>query len=166
MKDLFRALAARAPQFSLANLVREALVVPETAKTDELLTEMQRRRTHQAIVIDEYGGTAGLVTLEGLMERIVGEIGSETDHRYPSVVMLADGSTLLDGLLLVKDVNERFGLRIDEATYNTLGGFVLGTIGRGARIGDEVAIDGRAMRVEALDGLRVARVFLSVLTSN
>ena len=166
VKDLFRALAPRAPQFSLTNLIREAFVVPETIKTDELLTEMQRRRTHQAIVIDEYGGTAGLVTFEGLMERIVGEIGSETDHRYPSVVMLADGSALLDGLLLVKDVNERFGLRIDGATYNTLGGFVLGAIGRGARIGDEVAIGGRTMRVEALDGLRVARVFLSVPTSN
>ena len=75
--------------------------------------------------------------------------------------MLADGSALIDGLALATDVNEQFGLHIDEETYNTIGGYVLGRLGRRARVGDRVEVEGRALRVEALDGLRVARVYLS-----
>ena len=90
--------------------VREALTVPETMKADDLLREMRRRRTHQAIVIDEYGGTAGLVTFDGLMERIVGGVGDEFGATGAGIALLADGSALIDGLALVTDVNEQFGL--------------------------------------------------------
>ena len=110
-------------------------------------------------MIDEYGGTAGLVTFAGLMERIVGEIGDgEWQRGSPS---LADGSALVDGLALVTDVNEQFGLHIDEDAYNTLGGYVLGRLGRRPRVGDRIEVERRSMRVDALDGLRVARVFIS-----
>ena len=160
IKDLFNAVASPTEEFSVAALAREALTVPETMKADELLAEMQRRRTHHAIVIDEYGGTAGLVTFEGLMSRIVGEVG-EADQATPRIVTLADGSALVDGLTLVRDVNERFGLSIDEDVYTTIGGYVLGRLGRRARLGDRIEVDGRILRVEALDGLRVSRVFLT-----
>jgi CBS domain containing-hemolysin-like protein len=126
---------------------------------DDLLAEMRARHTGVAIVIDEFGGTAGLVTFAGLMERIVGEVGPDgTDNR---ISVLADGSALIDGLALVADVNAQFGLNIDEETYNTLGGYVLGRLGRRPRVGDRIDVERRTVRVEALDGLRVARVFLS-----
>ena len=140
-------------------LARDAYTVPETMPADTLLGEMRARNTPLAIVIDEYGGTAGLVTFAGLMERIVGSLGHE--GAGGGITVLADGSALVDGLALVTDVNEQFGLRIDEDVYNTIGGYVLGRLGRRARLGDRIEVERRTMRVEALDGLRVARVFIS-----
>ena len=159
VKDLFKPLCAPERAFDLPSLLREPLTVPETMPCDDLLDEMQRRRTHLAIVIDEHGGTAGVVTFERLLERIVGD--SDPDARWLRFVALADGSTLVDGLTLLTDANERFGLHIDEDEYNTLGGYVLGRLGRRPRLGDEVEVEGRTLRVEALDGFRVARVFVS-----
>jgi CBS domain containing-hemolysin-like protein len=143
----------------VAALARDAYTVPETMPADTLLGEMRARNTPLAIVIDEYGGTAGLVTFAGLMERIVGSLGHE--GAGGSITVLADGSALVDGLALVTDINEQFGLHIDEDVYNTIGGYVLGRLGRRARLGDRIEVERRTMRVEALDGLRVARVFIS-----
>jgi len=161
VRDLFRLWPAIQGDLDLAPLVTEALTVPETLKADDLLNEMRRMRTSVAIVIDEYGGTAGVVTFERLMERIVGEIGVGADGGPSQITVLTDGSALLDGLALTTDVNEQFGLHIDEDVYNTIGGFVLGQLGRRPRMGDAVEFEGRRIRVEALDGLRVARVLLS-----
>jgi CBS domain containing-hemolysin-like protein len=157
--DVLKTLAA-GTETTAGALAREVLTVPETLTADDLLAEMRRRRAREALVIDEYGGTAGLVTFESLMERIVGEVpgeaGAQTRTRQRP-----DGSCDVDGLALVTDVNEQFGLHIDEATYTTLGGYVLGRLGRRARVGDTVDVEGRRMRVEALDGLRIARVWIS-----
>jgi putative hemolysin len=161
VKDLFQAVLKGGEPFNLLDWVREVLTVPETMSADEVLNEMRNHRTHHAVVIDEYGGTAGLVTFAGLMERIVGEVGSDFGPAESRISPLPDGSALLDGLALTPDVNERFGLHIDESTYHTIGGYVLGRLGRRARLGDKVDADGRVLRVEALDGLRVARVLLS-----
>jgi len=158
LADLVPVLAHGGP-VDVAALAREAYTVPETMPADTLLGEMRARSTPLAIVIDEYGGTAGLVTFAGLMERIVGSLGQ--DGSAGRITVLADGSALVDGLALVTDVNEQFGLHIDEDVYNTLGGYVLGRLGRRARLGDRVEVERRTMRVEALDGLRVARVFIS-----
>jgi putative hemolysin len=159
--DLCRALTAPAATFNLAAFVRDVLTVPETMKADDLLNEMRRQRMHLAIVIDEYGSTAGMVTFEGLMERIVGELASEFNPAGKRVRVLADGSALVDGLVLVPDINDQFGLHIEETTYNTIGGYVLGRLGRRARVGDTIEVEGRTLRVEALDGLRVARVLIT-----
>src|SRR5947207_598638 len=156
--DLVRALASPSPNFNIAALAREALTVPETMKADELLRQMRRHRTHQAIVIDEYGGTAGLVTFERVMERIVGQLGGDFDTASRQVMQVVDGATEVDGLALVSDINEQFGLEIDEETYSTIGGFMLGSLGRRPNIGDAVEVGGRMLTVIALDGLRVARV--------
>jgi len=157
--DLVRALASPPANFNVAAIAREALTVPETMKADELLRQMRRHRTHQAIVIDEYGGTAGLVTFERVMERIVGELGGDfgTGASTP-VRQLPDGSAEVDGLALVTDVNEQFALDIDEETFTTLGGYMLGRLGRRPKIGDVIETGGRTLRVEAVDGLRVSRV--------
>jgi CBS domain containing-hemolysin-like protein len=149
---------ARGGEVRLAPLVRDAMVVPETMPADTVLADMRARQTSVAIVIDEYGGTAGLVTFAGLMARIVGD---PVDGAGTRITALPDGSALVDGLALVTDVNAQFGLHIDEDTYHTIGGYVLGRLGRRARIGDRVEVEGRTMRVEVLDGLRVARVFVS-----
>jgi putative hemolysin len=156
--DLVRALASPPPNFNLAAIAREALTVPETMKADELLRQMRRHRTHQAIVIDEYGGTAGIVTFERVMERIVGELGGDFGTAAPPIRRLPDGSFEVDGLALVTDINERFELKIDEETYTTIGGYMLGLLGRRPKVGDAVEIGGRTLRVEAVDGLRVSRV--------
>ena len=158
LADLVPVLARGGP-VDLAALAREAYTVPETMPADTLLGEMRMRNTPLAIVIDEYGGTAGLVTFAGLMERIVGSLGK--DGSAARITILADGSALVDGLALVADINAQFGLHVDEDVYNTLGGYVLGRLGRRARLGDRVEVERRTMRVEALDGLRVARVFIS-----
>jgi CBS domain containing-hemolysin-like protein len=156
--DLVRALASPTPAFNIGTLAREALTVPETMKADEVLRQMRRHRTHQAIVIDEYGGTAGLVTFERVMERIVGQLGGDFGTTPRPVTRLADGSAEVDGLALVSDINEQFGLEIDEETYSTIGGFMLGRLGRRPRIGDTVQAGERRLTVVALDGLRVDRV--------
>jgi CBS domain containing-hemolysin-like protein len=161
VRDLFRALAGTQDAIDLTPLLRDPLTVPDTLKADDLLTDMRARRTSLAIVIDEHGGTAGMVTFERLMERIVGEIGGDDAGAVSSITVLTDGSALIDGLALVTDVNAQFGLSIDEDLYDSLGGFVLGRLGRRPRLGDSVEIDGRRIRVEALDGLRVARVLLT-----
>lgn len=159
--DLFRAISTPPAEFDLTAFVRDVLTVPETMKADELLNEMRSERMHLAIVIDEYGSTAGMVTFEALMERIVGEVVSELNPAGARIRVLPDGAALVDGLVLVADVNDQFGLHIDETTYNTVGGYVLGRLGRRARVGDTIEVEGRTMRVEALDGLRVARVLIS-----
>jgi len=161
MRDLLGVVAGRAETIDLTSMLHEPLTVPETLKADDLLTHMRRRRTPLAIVIDEYGGTAGLVTFERLMERIVGEIGSADGSGTSVITVLTDGSALIDGLALTTDVNVQFGLQIDENLYDTIGGYVLGRLGRRPRLGDSVEVGGRKIRVEALDGLRVARVLLS-----
>jgi CBS domain containing-hemolysin-like protein len=158
--DVLKSLVSADSRTTAGALAREALTVPETLSADDLLAEMRRRDVREALVIDEYGGTAGLVTFESLMERIVGDLGSTTADGA-KIKVRGDGSAEIDGLALVGDVNEQFGLHIDETTFTTVGGYVLGRLGRRARVGDTIDLDGRRMRVEALDGLRVAKVWLS-----
>jgi magnesium and cobalt exporter, CNNM family len=161
--DVLKTLKAGAEPITAGALAREALTVPETTRADDLLAEMRRRGVREALVIDEYGGTAGLVTFESLMERIVGDLGSAFGGGAARITVLPDGSAQIDGLALVGDVNDQFGLHIDDETYTTIGGFVLGRLGRRPRVGDTIDVEGRRMRVDALDGIRVAKVSLSKL---
>jgi CBS domain containing-hemolysin-like protein len=158
VSDLVGALASPTRNVNVAAIAREALTVPETMKADAVLRQMRRHRTRQAIVIDEYGGTAGIVTFERVMERIVGELGADFGTTASTIRQLPDGSAEVDGLTLVIDINERFALDIDEDTYTTIGGYILGRLGRRPKIGDTVEVRSRTLRVEALDGLRVSRV--------
>jgi CBS domain containing-hemolysin-like protein len=159
--DVLKALPTGRQTLTAAALARDTLTVPETMGAADLLAAMRRRGVREAIVIDEYGGTAGLVTFELLMERIVGDLGS-TAGGGERIAVAPDGSAEIDGLALVPDVNQQFDLKIDEDTYTTIGGYVLGRLGRRPRVGDVIEVAGRRMRVTTLDGLRVARVWLSV----
>jgi CBS domain containing-hemolysin-like protein len=159
--DLVKALLAGRTDVHPASLAREALTIPETLGADDLLTQLRRRGVREAVVIDEYGGTAGFVTFDSLMERIVGDLGGEPGAGG-RITCRPDGSADIEGLTLIKDINEQFALSIDEDVYTTVGGYVLGRIGRRARVGDTIDVEGRKMRVTAIDGLRVARVWLGV----
>ena len=158
--DLVKAVSSGDANVNAGTLAREVLTVPITLGANDLLAEMRQRKGREALVIDEHGGTAGLVTFESLMERIIGEIPGEMGAQTRTVVR-ADGSADIDGLALVSDTNQQFGLHIDEGTFTTIGGYVLGRLGRRARVGDVIDVEGRRMQVEALDGLRVAKVWLS-----
>ena len=161
--DVIKAMAAGRHDASAAALAKEALTVPETMSADTLLVELRKRNVREAIVIDEYGGTAGMVTFEWLMERIVGDIRAAGTG---DIVCHEDGTAEADGLTLVHDINEQFGMHIDENTFTTLGGFVIGQIGRRAKVGDTIESEGRILRVVALDRLRVSRVWISVPRSS
>ena len=163
LTDLIKPLASGATEVDLARYARDVLTVPETLRADELLAAFRRRGVREAVVIDEHGGTAGLVTFESLMERIVGDLGGAIGVGG-RISLRPDGSAEIDGLALVTDVNERFDLNIDQEIYTTLGGYVLGRLGRRPRVGETIDAGNRQMRVEALDGLRVAKVRLSTPT--
>jgi CBS domain containing-hemolysin-like protein len=156
--DVVKALAAGESEKSAGAIAREALTVPETMRADDLLATLRQRGVREAIVIDEYGGTAGFVNFEWLMEGIVGDLGAKGAAR---VTVRDDGSAEIDGLALVPDINKQFGLHIDESTYTTMGGYVLGRLGRRPRMGEVIELEGRRLRITALDGLRVAKVWLS-----
>lgn len=158
-KDLYRLLARNEQhRFSLRRMVREPLMVAESTNLDDLLTRMKRERTQIAIVVDEYGGTAGMVTLEDILERIIGDVQDEFETDGDDIVVLNENSARISGLLSLDDINERFGLALDEPYYNTIGGFVFGQLGRRPEIGDVVKVDGVELRVVELDGLRIDRL--------
>jgi CBS domain containing-hemolysin-like protein len=140
--------------------MREPVFVPETISVSTLLRQFRENRQHIAIVLDEYGGTAGLVTLEDLLEEIVGEVSDPFDRTNPEIQTMPDGTSMIDGLTLIEEVNEHLGLNLQNPHYDTIAGYVLGKLGRIPRVGDTVEGDGVCLRVESMDGLRIARLSL------
>ncbi|HID84074.1 MAG TPA: HlyC/CorC family transporter [Anaerolineales bacterium] len=163
IKDLLRHLEDPAfERLTAQEFAREALFVPETLPVNALLVQFRERKQHIAIVIDEYGGTAGLVTLEDLIEEIVGDIEDFFDRSAgPAIQPLPDGSVLIDGLTLIEDVNGKLGLHLEDPNYDTIAGYVLGRLGHIPKTGEAVELaDGRRLRVLAMDGLRIAKLRL------
>jgi CBS domain containing-hemolysin-like protein len=156
LKDAMLGVAADRLDQTVREVMRPVLVVPETIHIDELLKQLRRRRMHMAVLVDEYGGTAGLVTMEDLLEELVGEIRDEFDVEEPGLEDLHDGTWSVDGMMAVSEFNERFGQSIEEPNYDTIAGYVFGQLGRVAAVGDQVSIDGPVLDVEEMDGLRIA----------
>jgi CBS domain containing-hemolysin-like protein len=145
----------------VAAIMSEALRVPDTVRLDPLLVELRAIGLQLAVVVDEYGGTAGVVTLEDLVEELVGEVSDEHDRSRPGVVHRRDGAWTVPGLMRPDEVRERTGIDVpDGPAYETLGGFVMAGLGRIPAVGDEVAVDSAIVRVERMDGRRVDRVKL------
>jgi putative hemolysin len=163
-KDLLPFLKQGAPDPPpLRALLRTPVFVPESMTVDDLLHELQRRKVHLAIVLDEYGGTAGLVTIEDLLEEIVGEIQDEYDVEEPMIVRLSEDEARVDGRASVDDLAEIFETQVpleDEDEYDTVGGLIYHRIGGVPKPGDQVALDGLTLTVESTDGRRVSKVLV------
>jgi CBS domain containing-hemolysin-like protein len=149
-----------AAEFDAAGLAHPPLFMPSTAKLGAALKQMRDNRTHLAFVIDEHGGLEGIVTLEDLLEEIVGEIDDEYDEEAKSqIVEQGDGTFLLDGMLAVRDANRRFKLKLpEEAGYTTMAGFLLASAGRILGPGEEVEHEGGRFLVEQVEGRRIRRI--------
>ena len=160
VKDLFRRLARGEKDVTVRPFLRPAQFVPETKKVDELLREMQRAKVHIAIVVDEYGGTAGLVTIEDLVEEIVGEIRDEYDVERELVLPVSEHEAVMDARVPFSEVQETFGIDSPEGVdeFDTLGGFVTHELGRLPKVGETVKSNGVKFVVESIDGRRVGRV--------
>ena len=160
-KDLLRIIAAGGPRPRLVDIMRPALFAPESQSVDDLLHELQRRRVHMAVVLDEYGGTAGLVTIEDLLEEIVGEIQDEFDEEEPMRIDVEQGEVILDGRAgidqLIELIDPPLELEDDEE-YDTVGGFVYHRIGRVPVVGDAIDVAPFAITVLKVAGRRVGKV--------
>jgi len=147
----------------LKTLLRTPVFVPESLSIDDLLHEFQRRKVHMAIVLDEYGGTAGLVTIEDLLEEIVGEIQDEYDVEEPLVEKIGENLARVDGRSSIEDLLDIWDLKIeleDQDEYDTVGGLVYHRIGGIPQVGDEVRVDGLHLTVQSTDGRRVSKVLV------
>jgi CBS domain containing-hemolysin-like protein len=153
-KDLLRYLRDGQHDQPLRGLLRPAYFVPETKIVDDLLRELRQQRTHMAIVVDEYGGTAGLVTIEDLLEEIVGEIQDEYDAEEPLLQDLGNGEYLCDARLSVDDVEKELGLEIPAGDFDTLGGFVYERLGAIPTEGDQVQLRHATITVAEVEGVR------------
>ena len=161
VKDVLRAIESQGGldvRLTARDLAREVLVVPENRPIDEILEDFQRQEIQMAIVIDEWGSFEGLFTLEDIIEEIVGEIRDEFDEEEPAIRKLADGSYSIDGRIPIGVVNEALGSEFESEDFDTIGGLVLGHLGRAPEVGDEVRLDGYLLRVDEVDGPRVAQV--------
>lgn len=164
VKDLLRVMFEPEKEKRTARaLMREAMFVPEAVSVNLLLHQFRDNRQHIAIVLDEFGGTAGIVTLEDLLEEIVGEVSDPFDQNTLEIQKMANGLILIDGMTSIEDVNEQLGLSLHDPDYDTIAGFILGRLGRIARIGDVVETDNLRMRVEVMDNLRIAQISLTRL---
>jgi CBS domain containing-hemolysin-like protein len=157
-KDLMRAASEDRDAQPISALRREAMFVPETKKVAELMREMQAKKQHMAIVVDEYGGTAGLVTLEDLIEELVGEIVDEYDVEDPFVERLPNGDLRVNGRLSLDELNERLDLDLPTGDWDTVGGLLFNLLGHVPDEGEAVEVDGHRLRAERVTGRRIGRV--------
>jgi CBS domain containing-hemolysin-like protein len=149
----------RRHQVPVEALMADAVRVPETVRLDALLEALRQQGLQMAVVVDEYGGTAGVVTLEDVVEELVGEVSDEHDRTRSGVVRLRDGSYVVPGLLRPDEVRARADLAVPDGTaFDTVGGYVMARLGRVPRVGDEVEIPGAVLRVDRMEGRRVDRL--------
>lgn len=162
VKELLPLLDDENGPLDLRRVLQPPVVLPESVRVFRLLAAVQANRRHMVVLIDEFGGTAGIVTLRDILERIVGDVRSEKEAGWPDVEEIGENEALIDGLLLIPDVNERFGLQLDEEEYHTIGGYVFGQLGRRPEVGDVIDAPGCRLTVEALDGMRVSRLRIAL----
>jgi putative hemolysin len=163
-KDFLNALTKDV--VDIRKLIKPPFFIPETMKISNLLKEMQRKRIHMALVIDEYGGVSGLVTMEDLLEEIVGEIRDEYDIESP-VIQISKGTFIVDASISVRDLKEDYAIEIPESSeYETLSGFLLTTLQRIPKVDDVVETEGKKITISEMVGQRIAKVKLETLSEN
>ena len=160
--SLARLYMSEGPEASLETVTRDALIVPETRPLDDLLHDLQVQRTSLSVVVDEYGRTVGIVTVEDILEEVVGEIEDETDPRAAAVRKLTNGDWFVRGHVSLGDLADAgIDLPVDTETYNSVGGYVFGELGRLPRRGDSIVTNGYTIRVEAVRENRIEAVRIS-----
>ncbi|MFI5243748.1 MAG: transporter associated domain-containing protein, partial [Gemmatimonadales bacterium] len=160
-KDLLGVLHEQLDTFVVRDIMRGIHVVPGSREVEEVLADFKRLKEHMAIVLDEYGGTAGLVTMEDLLEEIVGEIEDEYDETTEIRAPRAVGdAAIVAGAPSIRDVNDQYELAVPEEDYTTIGGYVFGALGRLPVMGDRVAGGGATFTVRAMDGRRIEALAL------
>lgn len=168
-KDLLRGVVADNGPGTVRELLRPAVLIPESKKLNVLLKEFRLSRNHMALVVDEYGGVAGLVTIEDVLEQIVGEIDDEHDDAEDEASLIAaqaDGQYVVDALTPIEDFNERFGADFPDDEYDTVGGLVTDAIGHLPETGEELTLGRFAFRVARADGRRVHAFHVGVLSES
>jgi len=159
VRDLFGAMHdVGIAAVELESIVRPAYVVPETKDLAALLADFRREKQHLAIVVDEYGDVEGIVTLEDLLEEIVGDIEDEFDLPDTSIERVDDTHIRIEGTYTIDDFNEEFGTELEHEDFNTMAGLVFGALGRAAEVGDEVRVDGLNLRVNEIEGSRILKL--------
>ena len=167
LRDVMEAIASQNSQASTRELVRPAFIIPETKRIDDLLEELQGKGVQMAVVVDEYGGTEGLVTMEDVLEEIVGEIEDEFSRtRDAEIVRLPDGAVLVDAGVTTENVEEIFGARIDSTDVDTVGGYVYHSLGKIPQLGDVVATDNLHIKVVSILGRRLRKLRIQRIENN
>ena len=158
-KDLFRYVQPNMPGEPIRPLIRPAYFIPESKKNADLLRELQTRHVHMAIVADEYGGTAGVVTIEDLLEEIVGEIQDEYDtHEESKIIKLNEDESIIDAKMSISDVNDELELSLQSEDVDTIGGLLYEKLGRLPMLGDQAEVEGALLQVESTSGRRMRKV--------
>ena len=165
-KELMRALRDGDKSQTVNQIMRHPIFVPESKKISQLLREMQAEKSHIAIVIDEYGGTAGLVTLEDLIEEVVGEIVDEFDVEPPMIERLSNGNLRVNGRANLDDLDAILDIDLPEGDWSTVGGLIFNTLGHVPQIGETVELNGHHFLVERIQGRRIARVLFTPAQAN
>lgn len=165
IKDMLSIVAKNKPQV-LDNIVRKIITAPETMSVSELLKIMQKNHMQIALLIDEYGGTAGMITLEDILEEIVGEIQDEFDQERPEIEQLGDGSYSVAGMALVEDINELLNIKLDDEDADTIGGWLYMTLGEEPEVGKVVDVKGYEFTVSEVENIRINRIKIEKLNTD
>jgi CBS domain containing-hemolysin-like protein len=160
VKDLLPTVRRSGESFSLRGITRSVHMIPGTRQVEEVLADFKRLKEHMAIVLDEYGGTAGVVTMEDLLEEIVGEIEDEYDVAELAASGEPGGEIVVPGETNIGDLNEEYGLSVPDAEHSTIGGFVFGALGRLPHPGDVVVAGGASFVVRSMDNRRIESLAL------
>jgi CBS domain containing-hemolysin-like protein len=157
-KDLLKFWGKEGTRKSPREIARNAYFIPETMQLENLLRELKRKKVHIAIVVDEYGGTSGLITIEDLIEEVFGEIEDEYDTEEVRLVPLADGWVLVDGRLEIEELEEHFEMEVPNKDFESVGGFIFHLIGRVPKEGETLTYPGLEMRIESADERKIEKV--------
>ncbi len=170
IRDVVRAVKAaenlEEADTTAGDLARKVLIVPESRRVDKVMKDFREQEIHLAVVIDEWGSFEGVITLEDTLEEIVGEIRDEFDEEEPPIRELDNGAYALDGRVPIEQANEVLNSNFASEDFGTVGGLILGSLGRAPEVGDEAMLDGYLLRVEEVDGVRVARISAREQTEN
>ncbi|MGC8660087.1 MAG: hemolysin family protein [Desulfomonilaceae bacterium] len=160
-KDLMPFWLNRDQEFDLSKIIREPFFVPETKKIKDLLNELRSKKSHLAVIVDEYGGTSGLVTIEDIIEEIIGEIRDEHDAEEDVFLPQEDGSCLVNAWANLDDFEEFFQVKIPREGYDTVGGFIIHLLGKVPKKGEEIFFEGLRMKIHGSDPKRITRILVT-----